>query len=150
MVYWNYWSTSLFDNSFQHSDFLTTTHPPSLYYKGLLNFKYWKLIHILKMVMKFYMLKTSFGNMILNIIRKMPTHTEPFEVQWGYDCWGFYPILIHAQMTSSFCRSGGSVYSECKCHIIWEEADRIHRLVITWRYLMPNVISGTSFIFDNG
>lgn len=30
------------------------------------------------MVMKFYMLKTSFGNMILNIIRKMP---EPFEVQ---------------------------------------------------------------------
>lgn len=33
------------------------------------------------MVMKFYMLKTNFGNMIINIIRKMPTHTEPFEVQ---------------------------------------------------------------------
>lgn len=33
------------------------------------------------MVMKFYMLKMSFGNTILNIIRKMPTHTEPFEVQ---------------------------------------------------------------------
>lgn len=32
------------------------------------------------MVMKFYMFKTNFGNMILNIIRKMFIYIEFFEV----------------------------------------------------------------------